>query len=148
MSVATIASIENSIHTTNEWIKELMEDLRWDDRHQAYRALAAVLHALRDRLSVAEVADLGAQLPMLVRGLYYEGWSPAGKPEKERNRESFLAHIAAGLPANASAFPEEVAWAVFKLLENRVSAGEISDILHILPPSIRSLWPAPQRNAR
>jgi uncharacterized protein (DUF2267 family) len=31
-----------------------------------------VLHALRDRLTVEEASDLAAQLPMLIRGLYYE----------------------------------------------------------------------------
>ena len=98
MSVTSIAAIESSIHTTNTWLKELMEELGWDDRQRAYRALAVVLHALRDRLSVAEAADLGAQLPMLVRGLYYEGWTPKGKPIKERKREDFLAHIAAAFP--------------------------------------------------
>jgi hypothetical protein len=27
---------------------------------------------------------LGAQLPLLVRGIYYEGWHMAGKPTRER----------------------------------------------------------------
>src|SRR6516225_9161143 len=94
MSLSTIAPIEGTIHTTNCWLKELMEELGWDDRQRAYHALGAVLHALRDRLTVAEAADLGAQLPMLIRGLYYEGWTPNGKPIKERRKEDFLAHIA------------------------------------------------------
>lgn len=144
MSISAIAPIESTIHTTNAWLKELTEELGWTDRHQGYRALASVLHALRDRLSVAEAADLGAQLPMLIRGLYYEGWAPSGKPLKERKREEFLAHIAAAFPGNSEASPEGVAWAVFKVLERRVSTGEIRDILHVLPPSIRSLWPAPE----
>ncbi len=59
------------------------------DRHAAYRVLRAVLHALRDRLTVAETVDLGAQLPMLIRGLYYEGWTPNDKPLRERTREKF-----------------------------------------------------------
>src|SRR5271165_4064541 len=110
MSVTAIAPIESSIHTTNIWLRELMEELGWNDRHQAYRALAAVLHALRDRLTVVEAADLGAQLPMLIRGLYYEGWTPTGKPVKERKREDFLAHIATALRGHAEIFPEAVAW--------------------------------------
>jgi len=142
MSVSAIAPIESSIHTTNTWLKELLEELGWDDRQQAYRALAAVLHALRDRLTVTEAADLGAQLPMLIRGLYYEGWSPTGKPIKERKREDFLAHIAAAFPGSPDTYPEQIAWAVFKLLERRVSSGEIRDILHVLPAPIRSLWPS------
>jgi uncharacterized protein (DUF2267 family) len=141
MSLTTITPIESTIHTTNSWLKELMEELGWEDRQRAYHALGAVLHALRDRLTVAEVADLGAQLPMMIRGLYYEGWTPKGKPVKERKKEDFLAHIAHAFRDHGEVFPEGVAWAVFKVLQRHVSAGEIGDVLHVLPAEIRSLWP-------
>ena len=77
---------------------------------------------------------------MLIRGLYYEGWNPEGKPDKVRRREDFLAHIATALRGHAEIFPEATAWAVFKLLERHVSAGEIGDVKHVLPAPIRSLW--------
>jgi uncharacterized protein (DUF2267 family) len=141
MSLVAIAPIESTIHTTNVWLKELAEELHWEDRERVYHALGAVLHALRDRLTVAEVADLGAQLPLLIRGLYYDGWTPNGKPIKERHKEEFLAHIAAAFQNHAEVYPEEVAWAVFKVLQTHVSPGEISDVKHVLPRSIRSLWP-------
>jgi uncharacterized protein (DUF2267 family) len=141
MSLSAIAPIEKVVHTTNAWIKELTEELGWDDRQKAYHALGAVLHALRDRLTVTEAADLGAQLPMLIRGLYFEGWTPKGKPVKERKREDFLAHIATAFRGHAEIYPESVAWAVFKVLERHVSAGEIGDVLHVLPEEIRALWP-------
>ena len=141
MSLTTITPIESTIHTTNSWLKELMEELGWENRQRAYHALGAVLHALRDRLTVAEAADLGAQLPMLIRGLYYEGWSPKGKPVKERRKEDFLAHIAVAFGDDPKMFPEDVVWAVFKVLQRHVSAGEISDVKHVLPAEIRSLWP-------
>ena len=112
-----------------------------EDRQQAYHVLRATLHALRDRLTVAEAVDLGAQLPMLVRGLYYEGWTPNGKPLKERKKEEFLAHIAAALSESPGIYPEGVAWGVFKVLERHVSAGEIGDVKSILPAEIRALWP-------
>jgi uncharacterized protein (DUF2267 family) len=65
---------DRTLYKTHTWLKEIMEVLGTEDRHRAYMALRAVLHALRDRLTVEEVAQLGAQLPMLIRGLYYEGW--------------------------------------------------------------------------
>jgi uncharacterized protein (DUF2267 family) len=141
MSLTTITSIERAVHVTNIWLKELMEELNWDDRQRAYHAFGSVLHALRDRPTVVEAADLGAQLPLLIRGLFYEGWHPSGKPVKERKKEDFLAHIAAAFRGHAEVFPEEVAWAAFKVLERHVSAGEIRDIQHVLPTEIRSLWP-------
>jgi uncharacterized protein (DUF2267 family) len=141
MSQIAIAPIESTIHTTNTWLKELAEELGWEDRARVYHALGVVLHALRDRLTVAEAADLGAQLPLLIRGLYYEGWTPNGKPVKERRKEQFLAHIAAAFRNHAEIYPEGVTWAVFKVLQKHVSPGEISDVKHVLPARLRSLWP-------
>ena len=100
MSLATFAPIEATLHTTDLLLGDLMEDLGWQDRCGAYHALQAVLHAVRDRLPVEGVAALGAQLPLLVRGIYYEGWSPSGKPLKESDKEDFLAHIAADFRNN------------------------------------------------
>ena len=82
-SLASRPDPKKTIDLDAEELKELMEEMSWEDRHQAYNALGAVLHALRDRLTVVEVADLGAQLLMLILGLYYEGWTPGWKPVKE-----------------------------------------------------------------
>jgi len=141
MNQAHHEPFEIALHTTNTWLHELMKELGWKDRQQAYRAFRAVLHALRDHLTVKETADLGAQLPMLIRGLYYEGWTPRGKPVSERTKEEFLAHIAESYRNEKGIFPEEIAWSVFKVLQAHVSAGEIGDVKQILPPEIRSLWP-------
>jgi uncharacterized protein (DUF2267 family) len=136
-----IEAFDHSLQLTNLWLKDLMRRLGTEDRHLAYLALRTTLHALRDRLAVDEAAHLGAQLPMLVRGLYYEGWRPAGKPAKERSREAFLAHVRA--EAHALDFdPEPAARAVFGLLAERITAGEIQDVKGMLPQPIRELWPA------
>jgi uncharacterized protein (DUF2267 family) len=103
--------------------------------------LRTTLHALRDRLTVEEVAQLGAQLPMLVRGFYYEGWDPTGKPEKVRHKEQFLTRIGQEFKNDDSVDPEVVARAVFFVLSHRVTQGEIEDVKHILPEELRSLWP-------
>ena len=78
---------------------------------------------------------------MMIRGLYYEGWTPRGKPIKERRKEDFLAHIAAAFQGQPEVVPEGIAWAVFKGLQRHVSAGEIGDVKQVLPAPIRSLWP-------
>ena len=141
MSTVTHAPFEATYETTHVWLKELRQELGTDDDRRAYHALRAVLHALRDRLTVAEAADLGAQLPMLIRGLYYEGWTPAEKPIKERRREDFLGHITTAFPDDLDVYPEGIVWAVFKVLLKHVSTGEIRDIKGLLPEEIRSLWP-------
>ncbi|MDB4967194.1 MAG: hypothetical protein JWN44_2883 [Myxococcales bacterium] len=138
MSQTGLETFDTTVQKTNHFINELMAELGWQDKHKAYLALKATLHALRDRLTVEEVAQLGAQLPMLSRGFYYEGWRPAGKPLKERHKAEFLAHIDHELRRGD---PELVARAVFTVLARRVSAGEIADVKQTLPSELRELWP-------
>jgi len=141
MSATGLDVFDRTIHKTNTWLNDLMGMLGTQDRHKAYRVLRATLHALRDRLTIEEVAQLAAQLPMLIRGFYYEGWDPTDKPVRERHKEQFLARISQELRDDDTIDPEQVARAVFRLLANRVTEGEIEDVEHVLPADIRNLWP-------
>ena len=133
---------EGTAQKTNVWLNDIMKELDWQDNPQkAYHALRTVLHALRDRLTVEEAVQLGAQLPMLVRGFYYEGWTLKGKPRKERHKEDFLAHINAAFKEDYTARPESITRAVFKTLARHTSPGEIEDVKHILPKALHELWP-------
>lgn len=85
--------------------------------------------------------DLGAQLPMLIRGFYYEGWTLTGKPVRERHKEEFLAHITQAFRNDERIDPEQVIRAVFRVLSQRVTAGEISDVKNQLPTALGELWP-------
>ena len=141
MSATGLEVFDTTVQTTNAWLKEIMEETGLD-RRRAYRALAAVLHALRDRLAIDEAAQLGAQLPILVRGLYYDRWHhPAGKPERWRRKEEFLAAVAAGLDDIDSIDTEEATRAVFAVLERHIAPGEIEDVKNTLPANLRELWP-------
>ena len=140
MSQTGLTAFDSTIQTTNVWLHDILEQLRWQDRHRAYHALRAVLHALRDRLSVDQAAALGAQLPMLIRGFYYEGWHPADKPSKERRREDFLAHIASAFRDDPDINAEEIARAVFQVIAKHVTPGEIKHVKFALPSEIRTLW--------
>ena len=141
MSATGLDVFDTTLHKTNIWLHDLMRVLSWPDRHKAYLALRATLHALRDRLTVEEVAQLGAQLPMLIRGFYYEGWDPTGKPVRVRHKDQFLARIEQQFQGDDRIDPEQVARAVFTVLAKRVSEGEIEDVKHVLPDEIRDLWP-------
>lgn len=133
---------DGTLQKTQIWLNDIMTELEWHEQpHKAYLALRTVLHALRDRLTVEEAVQLGAQLPMLVRGLYYEGWTLKGKPHKERHKEDFLVHIKEAFKEDFTARPESIARAVFKTLERHTSGGEIKDIKNILPKALHELWP-------
>jgi uncharacterized protein (DUF2267 family) len=141
MSTTGVDVFDATLHKTHVWLKELMEELEWDDPHKALAALRVTLGALRDRLTVEEVAQLGAQMPMLVRGMYYEGWDPTDKPLRERHKKAFLAHIKAHFHSDPFVDPERVAEAVFLVLDRHISRGELDDIRHTLPRELRELWP-------
>ncbi len=143
MPATGLKAFDTTIEKANIWLKLIMEELNTDDRHRAYLALSAVIHALRDRLPASEAIDLGAQLPMLIRGLYYEGWDPGCQPIKH-DRDSFLQYIRDRFRAEPQLDAERIARSVFKVIARQVDQGEISDIKNILPKDLRQLWePSP-----
>ncbi len=139
MAQDSLRVFEHTIEVTHNWLNDLQEGLAWRDRQRTYRALRAVLHALRDRLSVGNASHLAAQLPMLVRGLYYEGYHPSGKPLAERKKSEFLAHVKAEFPDDGFEI-ETVVRAVLNVVAKHVTPGEVKKIKQSLPEDIRSLW--------
>lgn len=142
MHPTTTELFTETLEKTGEWLRELMQELGSTHPQQAYSVLRAVLHTLRDRLTVGEAADLGAQLPMLVRGFYFEGWRPSGQPPKIRHKDEFLQHVKQLYPGLADSEREAATRAVFKLLAAHVSGGELKHVKDQLPADIRTLWEA------
>jgi uncharacterized protein (DUF2267 family) len=139
MAQDSLKVFEHTIEITHTWLNDLLERLAWRDRQRAYRALRAVLHALRDRLAVNDASHLAAQLPMLVRGFYYEGYHPAGKPVDDRKKSEFLAHVKAEF-SDEGFDTEVVVRAVFNVLAKHITPGEVDKVKQSLPEDIRSLW--------
>ena len=134
---------DGTLQKTQIWLNDLMAELDWQGKpEKTFLALRTVLHALRDRLTVEEAVQLGAQLPMLVRGFYYEGWTLKGKPHKERHRDDFLDHVKAAFKSDVTVRPDSIVRAVFRVLELHTSDGEIEEVKNSLPKAIRELWPA------
>lgn len=140
MSMTGLDAFDTTLQESNVWLKDIMDEEGWKDRRRAYKALRSVLHLLRDRLPVGEVAQLGAELPMLIRGIYYEGWEPSKNPRK-RTREAFLSYVAENFQNDPDINPEEVIKGVFFVISSHVSEGEIKDIKNSLPSDLKRLWP-------
>jgi uncharacterized protein (DUF2267 family) len=87
-----VESFESAVQKANEWFKDVKRELGYESDSDAYGALRAVLHTLRDRLPTNEMAEFGAQLPLLFKGVYYDGWRPAEQPLK-LDADSFLALV-------------------------------------------------------
>lgn len=136
-----VTSFDKTLQKTYQWLDELAADLDWQDHRHTYAALRVTLRTLRDRLPLAEAVDLGAQLPMLVRGFYYDGWTPTQKVERARQAEDFLQPLEAELSGLGKPV-EDIARAVFRLLARHISVGEMEDVRSVLPPQIRQLIPS------
>jgi uncharacterized protein (DUF2267 family) len=133
---------DTTVQNTIPWVNELCNNLGWDNKHKVFQGLRATLHALRDRLTIEEAAHLGAQLPILLAGFYYENWRPGATPVKDRTKEVFLQHIRDYFrTSDPDIDAETVVRAVFKLLAERVTRGEIADVINMMPPALRELWP-------
>ena len=138
--MARLEVLETTVQKTHEWLRDIKEEFGFDNDHAAYAALRATLHGLRDQLVTDQVARFGAQLPLLVRGLYYEGWDPHTPGE----RRNFLASIRHDLRDHPELRdPERVARIVFGVIGMHVSAGEVQKIGNGLPRELRALWPKP-----
>jgi uncharacterized protein (DUF2267 family) len=139
-----------SNQTTHIWVKEALDELRWKDERRAFLALRAVLHAVRDRLTIEEAVHLGAQLPTLIRGSYYDGWRPKKDPVRDSTKYGFLGEIQAAFAKTHDPHVDSIhiARAIFRLLNKKVSAGEITDVLSTLPEAVRDLWPEPSKKRK
>ena len=139
MSAQHLEVFDTTIHKTHQWIDALADEVHLDT-HAAYQVLRAVLQTLRDRLPVQEAAHFGAQLPMLIRGLFYEGWRPSDLPVA-LDQQAFLRRISENITSSRIVDPSEATRAVLLVMDRFMGAGELEKISRILPADLRSLFP-------
>jgi len=141
MSATGLREFDTTVQQTHTWLNGIEQRMGHPDKRMAYHALRGVLHALRDRLQPAEVFDLSAQLPMLIRGIYFDGYRPSGKPEKFDKGE-FLARVEKELDQTGGENPQKAVQAVLRVIAEHVSPGEAEQVRRMLPGDLRALWPA------
>ncbi len=139
MTVTHLDVLDRSVEKAHVWINDLADELGTDDRQYAYRVLRAYLHALRDHLSVDEAAQLAAQLPIFIRGVFYEGWDPSGTPTRDRGVDPFLRRVAREAVLGGETQASVAVSAASRVLSRHVSAGETASVLHMLPAALREL---------
>ena len=130
-----------AVSETEAWIDDVMRRLGWHDRERVYLVLLATLHGLRDSLPRDEAVYIGAQLPALLRGLYYEGWHPGAHPAA-KGRSAFLQRIHDSVHRDPGIDVEEAARVVFAALAARLSASELEDAKVATPEPLHNLWPS------
>jgi len=140
MSSQGLEVIDQTVHTTHEWLGELAARVGYGSKRSTLRLLRTTLHLLRDRLHADELAQFSAQLPILVRGIMFEGWQPKNTPTRS---PSFDDALTAGMDGDSEFRGAEDARFVFDLLNNRISRGEIVDVRACVASDMRDHWQAP-----
>jgi osmotically-inducible protein OsmY/uncharacterized protein (DUF2267 family) len=141
MSVSGLDEFDRTLQTSQTWLEDLRYELGFYERKQAYRALESTLHGLRDCLDYDAAAQLGSRLPMLIRGLYYKGWTPELEPVKHNCRDHLFSRIRNRFREDSRIDPEAVGRAGFKLLSHRISPDALAKIIDRLPDDVRTLFP-------
>ena len=141
MSENHLPTIDHAVQQINVWLKTLVAEHHLPQRQHALSALRAVLHALRDRLTADQAVHLGAEMPTMVRGIYYEGWHLAANPSGERQLQPFLDRVQKELPPKFPRDAKGTTEAVFALLAAELERGQIVKVIAELPEPLRVLWP-------
>ena len=139
MSAHGLEVFDRTLETTHVWLNEIVEDLG-PDKQVAWKVLSTVLHKLRDRLPLPLAAHLGAQLPLLVRGVYYDQFEPGRLPSERKGRDEFVAEVAEWLSDTRPVDPQEAIRSVFRVLSRHISEGQVNKVRDALPKSIRQMW--------
>ncbi len=131
--------IDRNVEKTHIWLNDLADELGTGDSQHAYRVLRAFLHALRDHLSVDEAAQLSAQLPIFIRGVFFEGWEPSRTPGHARDLDSFLGTITREARLSGETEASLAAAAAGRVMARHISPGAANGALHALPHHVREL---------
>lgn len=138
-------TFDRTLHKTNVWLKEIMVAMDWDNRERAYSMLRAVFHALRDSLPQNEMIQLGAQLPTLLRGVYYEGWKPKWEPLRVKTQDEFYDLVRLQLKAGVAKISDEqlqrVVHVIMQTMTEHIGQGEMMDIKGALKKRLRKIVP-------
>jgi len=137
MSRTGVDSLDRSIDKTNAWLADVAASFGTEDRRLAYRVTRSWLHTVRDRLPVPIAAHVAAQLPELLRGVFYEGWNPSKVPIKY-SKDEYVARFARDAQIHHTEVPR-AGGLVTSAMRRHISAGAINEALGVLPADIRSL---------
>lgn len=130
---------DEMVAEANGWIGDIERELGDPNPRHAYHALRGTLFALRDRLPVADGAHLSAQLPTLVRGIWYDGFRPDGRATPS-NRREFLERVRRDAPDGDGTDPEQAFRAVLRVMDRRLDPHALAKVRELMPRDIRALW--------
>ena len=142
MATTGLEVFDKTLHTTNLWLDEISHEIG-PDRHLAWHVLGAVLRSIRDQMLVEQSAHFAAQLPLLIRGAYFDQYRPAMQPLSTRSQEDFIARVNHELAGSRPVRADHAATAVMRTLNRHITEGQVRKVREALPKGVRALWPEP-----
>jgi uncharacterized protein (DUF2267 family) len=140
MESNVVGAFDATVRESNDWLQDVMRETGLDER-RALIALRGVLHAVRDETTVRQSSYLVAQMPALIRGIYFEGWDAARAPVADHDARRFLERVRSALGEIGGEIDvARVARAVFHVLERRIPEAA-ARLKRMLPRELRELWP-------
>lgn len=130
----------------NTFVHNLAKDLdHQDEIGRTGMILRAVLHSLRERITISESLHLLSQLPMFLKAIYVDNWKYLEKPLRLNTKQDFISEVEEHQKQfgeqefNWKKSTEEIIRIVFKSLDTYVSQGEFQDITDQLPKDLKDL---------
>jgi uncharacterized protein (DUF2267 family) len=142
MATTGLEVFDKTLHTTNLWLDEISAEIG-PDRHLAWHVLGAVLRSIRDEIQVEQSAHFAAQLPLLIRGAYFDQYRPAMQPASARSQHDFIARIQQDMDGSRPVNVQQAATAVMRTLNRHVTEGQVRKVRDALPKGVRAMWPEP-----
>ncbi len=140
MPKTSVHTLDTAPQVVADWLSDLQDTLKLSDKARSYKIMRTVLHTLRDWITIDEAAQLSAQLPILVRGIFYDGWNPSTRVPRPHGKQAFLERVNASFTKEPLPDTEKAIAAVFALLAKHVSAGELGDIRGSMTKDLQVLW--------
>ena len=140
MTTTGLEVFDRTVHSTNLWLHEIADDLG-PDRNHAWHVLSAVLRALRDQLPAELAAHLSAQLPLLVRGAFYEAWNPSSASRRTKDDDEFIEKLNNNLEGTRPTNAQKAALSVFGVISRHVDREQVVKVRNALNEKVRRLWP-------
>lgn len=146
MATTGLEVFDRTLHTTNLWLDEINAEIG-PDRHLAWHVLGAVLRSIRDEILVEQSSHFAAQLPLLIRGAYFDQYRPATQPAAARSHDDFIARIQHEMDGARPVNVQQAAIAVMRTLNRHITEGQVKKVRDALPKGVRAMWPEPEHKA-
>jgi uncharacterized protein (DUF2267 family) len=125
--------------TVQQFYRNVMRTSGEERLDTAKGATAAVLQALRDRLTREEADQVVAQLPAELKRLWEAGDEEGRRPLK-MHRDAFYERVQQEAGLRSAREARWMTLAVFAALKEQLSPGEAEDVLAQLPKDLKEIW--------